>query len=140
MKEKNSMDDAADLPTLDDIHDTLMFVWQTFFDQLEDLWRNQPGSDLETSWGGEAIRMRYRSLPDNGAGEIEFVELKIGNDDSEFITRGIFTTQASDSANPQTKSSPVEWSSTGDYEAFIAWMVPWVSRVINEGHGWIDVP
>jgi hypothetical protein len=34
----------------------------------------------------------------------------------------------------------VEWSSTGDYEAFIAWMVPWVSLVINEGHGWIDVP
>lgn len=128
------------LPTFDDMHDTLMFVWQTFFDQLEELWRSNPGADLQTTWGEEPIRMRYRSLTDSGAGEIEFVELQIGNDYSEFIARGIFTIEASNRANSLPSSSRVEWSSTGDYEAFIAWMVPWVSLVINEGHGWIDVP
>jgi len=128
-----------DLPTLDDIHDTLMFVWQTFFDQLEELWHDKPGSDLETYWDGEAIRMRYRLLPNTGAGDTELVELQIGNESSDFLTRGIFTTASSDPTNDHAGKT-VQWTSSGDYEAFIAWMVPWVSKVINEGHGWIEVP
>jgi hypothetical protein len=133
------MSDPSDLPTLDDMHDTLMFVWRTFFDQLEELWRSTPGTDLKTSWGGEPVRMRYRALPDTGAGGLEFIELQIGDGNSEFVARGIFTTPSSNEQANEPIAS-VEWSSTGDYEAFIAWMVPWVSRVINEGHGWIEVP
>ena len=133
------MSEHSNLPTLDEMHDTLMFVWQTFFDQLEELWRSTPGTDLKTSWDGEPVRMRYRALQDTGAGGLEFIELQIGDGNSEFVARGIFTTPSSNAQDNQPIAS-VEWSSTGDYEAFIAWMVPWVSRVINEGHGWIEVP
>lgn len=129
-----------DLPGLDDIRDTLMFVWGHFFDRMIDAWLAAPGQPLETEWGGAAVTMRHRLVPAaHGAPISDFVELAIAAHDGSFAARATFL-----AARPETATagippaSPVEWSTEGDYEEFIAWMVPWVSKHVAEGGGWID--
>ncbi len=129
-----------DLPALEDIHDTLMFVWGYFFDRMIDSWLTAPGQPMETEWGNTAVAMRHRLVPAaNGEPLSDFVELTIDAHDGSFTARATFLAARPEAAAADTPTArPVEWSTEGDYEEFIAWMVPWVSKHVAEGGGWID--
>lgn len=132
----------ADLPALDDIRDTLMFVWGHFFDRMIETWLTRPGEPLETDWNGAAVRMRHRLVPAAGGEPLsDFVELTIAAHDGSFSARAAFLAgraAAAAAAGWLPPVRPVEWTTAGDYEEFIAWMVPWVAKHVAEGGGWID--
>ena len=126
-----------DLPSLDDMRDTLMFVWSHFFDAMIASWQQTPGADLETVWSGADVRMRHRTLPaTENAATSDFVELVIADQAEAFTTRATFVVPR----GAVIPREPVAWTSEGDYESFVAWMVPWVSKHVAEGGGWIDLP
>lgn len=132
----------SDLPGLDDIRDTLMFVWGYFFDRMIDAWLTAPGAPLETEWNGAAVCMRHRLVPAaNGEPLSDYVELTVRAHDGAFSARAHFLAARPDgetgTAAPPVR--PVEWTTAGDYEDFIAWMVPWVAKHVAEGGGWIDI-
>ncbi|HKK31343.1 MAG TPA: hypothetical protein VKA18_13245 [Alphaproteobacteria bacterium] len=126
-----------ELPSMDDMRDTLMFMWGYFFDEMIDCWLKNPGEELHTEFNGASIRMRHRVIasPKGGSGS-DFVELTIQAQDESFAARGTFLCERG-TDQPQ---APVTWSSEGDHEEFVAWMVPWVSKHVAEGGGWIDLP
>lgn len=128
-----------DLPSIDDMRDTLMFVWDYFFEAMLADWAANPGAPLQTEWQGALIQMRHRIVPataDQPASD--FVELTVAANDESFTARATFHARRGET-DPATVQ-PVEWTSTGDYEEFVAWMVPWVAKHVAEGGGWIDLP
>lgn len=124
------------LPSVEDMRDTLLFMWDWFFGQMIDSWLHNPGAALETEWGGAAVTMRYRTLTLEGGAYADFVELTIRANEGAFQTKGTFAANRDEPEN----APPVAWSVEGDYEEFVAWMVPWVGKHVAEGGGWIDLP
>jgi hypothetical protein len=134
MTSNHPIDD--DLPSLEDMRDTLTFMWDYFFQQMVDEWLKAPGSGYKTTWSNARVQMRYRTLTNHAGGTSDFVELKIAAQDGSFSAQGTFHAERNDAKAPQ----PVMWTCDGDYEEFVAWMVPWVSNHVMEGGGWIDLP
>ena len=126
----------TDLPSLEEIRDTLTFMWDFFFQAMIDEWLKSPGSGYKTTWMNARVQMRYRTLTDAAGQTSDFVELNITAQDGSFTARGTFHAER----NNPTAPVPVAWVCDGDYEEFIAWMVPWVSKHVMEGGGWIDMP
>jgi len=142
MSPKTPADTPADLasdevlPSLEDMRDTLTFMWDYFFQAMIDEWLKVPGSGYKTTWNSARVQMRYRTLTAPDGGTSDFVELRIEAEDGSFAAKGTFHAERE---RPETVQ-PVAWSCDGDYEEFVAWMVPWVSKHIMEGGGWIDLP
>ena len=128
--------DEESIPSLEDMRDTLIFVWDTFFGQMIDSWSNDPGAQLETEYNNAAIRMRYRAISMPGGKYADLVELSITDQNGGFTATASFVAERSGEENVK----PVQWSTEGDYEEFVAWMVPWVARHVAEGGGWIELP
>ena len=125
-----------DLPSLEAMRDTLTFMWDYFFQAMIDEWLKMPGAGYKTTWNGARVQMRYRTLSAPQGGTSDFVELKIEAQDGSFAAQGTFHAERD---RPEAVR-PVEWTCEGDYEEFVAWMVPWVSKHVAEGGGWIDLP
>ena len=126
----------SDLPSLEEMRDTLTFMWDYFFQQMIDEALKVPGAGFKANWNAARVQMRYRTLTTAGGAASDFVELKIDAQDGSFAARGTFHAERS----PEATVHPVAWSCDGDYEEFVAWMVPWVSKHVMEGGGWIDLP
>lgn len=125
-----------ELPSLEEMRDTLTFMWDYFFQAMIDEWLKMPGAGYKTTWNAARIQMRYRTLTGADDSTSDFVELKITSQDDSFAARGTFLAERD---NPGSVK-PVEWTCNGDYEEFVAWMVPWVSKHVAEGGGWIELP
>ena len=123
-----------DLPSLEDMRDTLTFMWDYFFQAMIDEWLKMPGSGYKATWNSARIQMRYRTLTDPEGETSDFVELKIDAQDGSFAARGTFHAERSN----LSAAEPVSWTCNGDYKEFVAWMVPWVSKHVMEGGGWVD--
>ena len=134
MTSDHSTDD--DLPRLDQMRDTLAFMWDYFFQEMVTAWLTAPGTDYETTWSNAQLQMRYRTLTDQTGATSDFVELRITAQDDSFAARGTFHAVRNDMNAPE----PVDWVCDGNYAEFVAWMVPWVSKHVMEGGGWIDFP
>ena len=128
--------DSDNLPSLEEMRDTLTFMWDYFFQQMIDEALKVPGAGFEAIWNAARVQMRYRTLTAANGEASDFVELKIDAQDGSFAARGTFHAERSPAAMVQ----PVNWTCDGDYEEFVAWMVPWVSKHVMEGGGWIDLP
>lgn len=127
---------SDDLPSLEEMRDTLTFMWDYFFQQMIDEALKVPGAGFKANWNAARVQMRYRTLTTADGTASDFVELKIDAQDGSFAARGTFHAERS----PAATVHPVDWSCDGDYEEFVAWMVPWVSKHVMEGGGWIDLP
>jgi len=134
MTSNHSTDD--ELPRLDEMRDTLAFMWDYFSQEMVTAWLNAPGTEYKTTWNYAWVQMRYRALTDYSGTVNDFVELKITAHDGSFAARGTFHAVRNEMNAPE----PVSWTCDGDYEEFVAWMVPWVSKHVMEGGGWIDLP
>ena len=128
--------DAEDVPSLEDMRDTLTYMWDYFFQQMIDEALKIPGVGYKTTWDSALVQMRYRTLSDADGTASDFVELKIDAQDGSFATRGTFHAERS----PTAIVHPVSWACDGNYEEFVAWMLPWVTKHVMEGGGWIDLP
>ena len=127
---------SDDLPSLEEMRDTLTFMWDYFFQQMIDEALKVPGAGYKTTWNSARVQMRYRTLTGIDGEASDFVELKIDAQDDSFATQGTFHAERSPTAIVQ----PVAWTCEGDYEEFVTWMVPWVTKHVMEGSGWIDLP
>ena len=124
------------LPSLEEMRDTLTFMWDHFFQAMVDAWLKAPGSGYKTTWNNARVQMRYRTLTEPDGGVSDFVELRIEAQDGGFAAIGTFHAERK---TPEYVR-PVVWTCKGDYEAFVAWMMPWVGKHIAEGGGWIELP
>jgi hypothetical protein len=125
-----------DLPGLEDMRDTLAYMWGYFFDRMVEEWLKVPGVGYKTLWGGARVQMRYRTLTGAAGATGDFVELRIEAQDGAFAATGTFHSER----GREHAARPVDWRCAGDYEEFVAWMLPWVGKHVAEGGGWIDLP
>ncbi len=102
--------DNHDLPSLEDMRDTLTFMWDYFFQQMIDEALKVPGSGYKTTWNSARVQMRYRTLTGADGTASDFVELKIEASDETFLTRGTFHAERS----PGAIVLPVAWTCDGD--------------------------
>ena len=82
--------DSEDLPSLEEMRDTLTFMWDYFFQQMIDEALKVPGAGFEAIWNAARVQMRYRTLTAANGEASDFVELKIDAQDGSFAARGTF--------------------------------------------------
>lgn len=125
---------AARLPSLEDMDDTLRFMWLWFLDRLDEA-RRAGGGDLATDWNDAAVAMRLLDYIDARSAPQRFLELTIRGPRDAFRLTGGYATEPGLQASPET----ISWRLQGELDALCEWMLPWVALHIEQGGGYIDV-
>ena len=127
-------DDETPLPTLEDMRDTLRFLWLTCLERLDTARQENDGGDLAMEWQGAAVAMRLVDYQNEKGDPHRFLELVADGPDGAFTLTGRFVT------DPEMQKAPdgLAWQMTGDHARLCEWMLPWVALHIEQGGGYID--
>ncbi len=123
-------------PSLEDMADTLRYMWLSFMDELDAARRANGGvGDLTTERFGASVAMRIRDYQGQSGAPYRYLDLEIDGGDQDFVLKGAFTTDPDmQTAGPDG----IAWSADGDHDSLCAWMMPWVALHIERGGGYID--
>ncbi len=122
------------LPSLEEMRDTLQYMWSVFLEDLKAGWDRQPGAPLRRDWNGAVVEM---TLTAHGTADATHYLARLIVDGPE----GAFRLTGTLSTDPDfARGLPeVQWSMTGDHEELCDWMVPWVMKHVAEGGGYIEI-
>lgn len=126
---------TADLPSLDEMRDTLGFVWRHFLGELVDEWKTRPGAELARDWDGAAVAMRVKPITAAVNGPETAILLSVRGTRQRFRLEGMMALDL----RSDTADEEIVWQSFGDHRHLVGWMVPWVSKHVEEGGGAVEV-